>query len=391
MPTIDTIPITEFNEQWIEDSFGNEIEGVGDINKDGFNDFIITSLINFSNYKGYAYLFWGGDTISWKRSETFTSDTLFDFFGASAANIGDINKDGFDDIAISAIGTPDLDTGRVYIYYGGSSMDTIKDTTLYSGNSELAFGVIIKNTGDINNDGTVDFLVLAGESKIYFYLSMDTIKIFDGSKFGYGGYVNIETNCDINNDGISDFVIGNTNYKNSDSVMVGGSFIFIDKANNNLESKYKVGGENKWDEFSKIMSHADINGDGYDELIILAPSYPDYNNPTGKLYIYSYKKITALKEDNKSIPNDFNLYQNYPNPFNPSTVISYQLSVTSNIQLKVCDILGREITTLIDKEIPAGKHEIEFDASKFNLSSGIYFYQLRANGFVSTKKLVLLK
>ena len=70
-PTIDTIPIAEFNEQWIEDSFGNEIEGVGDINKDGFDDFIITSPINFSNYKGYAYLFWGGDTISWKRSQNF--------------------------------------------------------------------------------------------------------------------------------------------------------------------------------------------------------------------------------------------------------------------------------------------------------------------------------
>ena len=76
-PTIDTIPISEFNENWIQDNFGYDVEGVGDINKDGFDDFIITSPINWSTGMGYAYLFWGGDTISWNRSVTFTSKTLY--------------------------------------------------------------------------------------------------------------------------------------------------------------------------------------------------------------------------------------------------------------------------------------------------------------------------
>ena len=102
--------------------------------------------------------------------------------------------------------------------------------------------------------------------------------------------------------------------------------------------------------------------------------------------------VTSVKEETKFIiPNNFILYQNYPNPFNPSTVISYQLSVASDVKLNIYDILGRKITTLIDKTIPAGKHEIKFDASKYNLSSGVYFYQIKVGTFITTQKMVLLK
>ncbi|OGU77132.1 MAG: hypothetical protein A2W11_11295 [Ignavibacteria bacterium RBG_16_35_7] len=89
------------------------------------------------------------------------------------------------------------------------------------------------------------------------------------------------------------------------------------------------------------------------------------------------------------IPIRFALYQNFPNPFNPTTVISWQLPISGYVSLKVYDVLGNEITTLVNEEKPAGSNEIEFDAS--GLPSGIYFYKLQAGNFVETKKMILLK
>ncbi len=91
------------------------------------------------------------------------------------------------------------------------------------------------------------------------------------------------------------------------------------------------------------------------------------------------------------IPASFELKQNYPNPFNPETVISYKLSASSNVQLKVYDLLGKEIATLVNEFKPAGTYNSQFSIIKYQLPSGVYFYQLKADNFIQTKKMVLLK
>ncbi len=88
-------------------------------------------------------------------------------------------------------------------------------------------------------------------------------------------------------------------------------------------------------------------------------------------------------------PNEFYLYQNYPNPFNPSTSIQYAIGSRQFVTLKVFDLLGNEVSTLVNEEKPAGSYEIEFDAA--GLPSGIYFYYLNSGNFIETKKMVLLK
>ena len=89
---------------------------------------------------------------------------------------------------------------------------------------------------------------------------------------------------------------------------------------------------------------------------------------------------------------DFALMQNYPNPFNPSTVIKYQVAEGSHTTLKVYDVLGREVTTLVNEEQTAGEYEVEFLISKdLSLSSGFYFYQIRAGNFIQTRKMIYLK
>ncbi len=88
-------------------------------------------------------------------------------------------------------------------------------------------------------------------------------------------------------------------------------------------------------------------------------------------------------------PHEFALFQNYPNPFNPSTTIQYELPVNNNVTLSVYNVLGKEVATLVNGTIEAGVHSVQFNAA--NLSSGIYFYTLRAGNYVENKKMMLLK
>jgi hypothetical protein len=83
------------------------------------------------------------------------------------------------------------------------------------------------------------------------------------------------------------------------------------------------------------------------------------------------------------------LLQNYPNPFNPSTTIKYQIPELSFIILKVFDVLGNEIETLVDEEKTAGSYDVDFDA--VTLPSGTYFYRLQAGSYIETKKMILIK
>jgi len=97
--------------------------------------------------------------------------------------------------------------------------------------------------------------------------------------------------------------------------------------------------------------------------------------------------------DNSISVYKFELDQNYPNPFNPSTTISYQLPMSSKITLKVYNIVGDEVATLVNEEKSAGSYRVNFDASSYSggLSSGIYFYKLQAGPYSGTKEMILLK
>ncbi len=107
-------------------------------------------------------------------------------------------------------------------------------------------------------------------------------------------------------------------------------------------------------------------------------------------YDSSYNFIpTEVSESQAGRPFRFSLSQNYPNPFNPTTAISYELSANGYVSLKIFDVLGREIKTLVSERQTAGKHSVTLDAS--GLPSGVYFYRLQAGTYSETKKLLLLK
>jgi len=141
----------------------------------------------------------------------------------------------------------------------------------------------------------------------------------------------------------------------------------------------------QWENFSKLKSVFD----NYGNQIIYAWEVWEnsaWQNHVQLLFIYTL--VSSVEED---LLNGFNysLSQNHPNPFNPSTKISWQSPTGSHQTIKVFDVLGNEIATLIDEYKPAGSYEINFDASK--LSSGVYFYQLKAGNYLETKKMILLR
>ena len=100
--------------------------------------------------------------------------------------------------------------------------------------------------------------------------------------------------------------------------------------------------------------------------------------------------ITDAEESgDKTLPKEFNLYQNYPNPFNPTTTITFDLPKQSHVILKVYNILGQEVSTLINETKKSGSYKINFNASA--LSSGVYLYRIQTDDFTRSKKMILLK
>ncbi|MEO8447322.1 MAG: T9SS type A sorting domain-containing protein [bacterium] len=129
------------------------------------------------------------------------------------------------------------------------------------------------------------------------------------------------------------------------------------------------------------------------QQLATAPQTTSYfvpqNNTQWKTYSTTLSNVVSVNNYTETSPDKFNLQQNYPNPFNPETVINYELPVTDFVTLKVFDILGKEILTLVNQKQTAGAYSQKFNGS--NLPSGIYFYQLKTQGFSDTKRMVLVK
>ncbi len=111
--------------------------------------------------------------------------------------------------------------------------------------------------------------------------------------------------------------------------------------------------------------------------------------PASGYYAFKITPTTDIVESKTGIPNEFSLFQNYPNPFNPVTQISYALPEAGNVTLKVYDVLGREVVTLVDEFKEGGYYEATWDAT--NIPSGVYFYKLTVSSFTSVKKMILMR
>ncbi|MBU1116730.1 MAG: FG-GAP repeat protein [Bacteroidetes bacterium] len=390
---LDSIPDFSFEDIYIQDllSAGNG----GDINGDGYNDFVVVNPYNWSNGIGKVYLFLGGETIVDTPSVNFASEKLGDFFGYIADLEGDINGDGFNDLLVTApylAGAIDSTSNpKCYLYFGNTTIQSTFDFSFSIGFSEN-----IRIIGDGNNDGFDDFITSEGTSnpKLYFgsedfstskYLEFSAYSDIDNFGVGFSGI------GDINNDGFDDFAINIKNFINDQNIMVSKLNIYLGGSVIDTIPDFSLEGETKWAEFGRIVGKCgDLNGDGYDEFYVLAPNYPDYENPLGKVYIYSMKKFLVSVEDGKSkLPQSFKLCHNYPNPFNPSTTINYQIPKNGFVNLVVYNTLAQEVAELVNEHQTSGKYSVLFNAT--GLSSGVYFYKIESGSFTKVNKMLLLR
>ncbi|MEK7263879.1 MAG: T9SS type A sorting domain-containing protein [Bacteroidota bacterium] len=235
---------------------------------------------------------------------------------------------------------------------------------------------------DIDADGDYDLFVGKPNGTIAFYRNIGNASSFQ-PVLENSSYQNIDVGenakpqfLDFDNDEDKDLFIGNTSgslyYFENIGTMTNPQFILSDA---------HFAQTDKASEFDPALVDFDDDND-FDVFL---------GNAHGGVQLYENKKFSiAVNENLTHSSKHFSLAQNYPNPFNPKTAIGFSLLAVSNVTLKVYDITGKEVATLLNSvPLNSGSHQIQFDGS--NLTSGIYFYQLSVNGYSATKKFIILK
>jgi hypothetical protein len=197
--------------------------------------------------------------------------------------------------------------------------------------------------------------------------------------------------------------VGNIKLDRYDNIYVAGTGNYQTTGDDFATIKYSPPGVQQW-----VMTYTGIitNGNEGATDILIDTSLNVYvvgSSPNGisigtAAVTIKYDQIVGIASNNGEVPQEFKLYQNYPNPFNPVTKIKFDIPAvgvqyTEPLRLVIYDILGREVTVLVDEELKPGTYEVEWSAvgGGSNYSSGVYFYKIEAGSFVNTKKMVLVK
>lgn len=423
----------------------------GDFDKDGYTDFFVPNEISndvrvFINDKSGGYSDFtvfpieGGLRPSTNEGADFNLDGLMDIAVGNSANslvtvflgdrtggftsiknyvaglqvrglmVIDVNGDGFMDIV-----TTNRQASNITILTNnGNGTFSPSDTIEAGGEGETTC-----SAADVNGDGIIDLFVGALSSGEIILLLGDGKGSFNFySKVSVTGSPWFTCAGDINKDGIADILSANSSH---DRLAV----ITCDSASNLSEPVYYSTGD-----FPLSIDMGDIDGDGDLDVVTSNYSSADYtlyeNDGTGVLInrrdllasaagscsvfhdrdndgdldmtgvdeeddlliLFENKKTTSTDKESKP-PEGFYLAQNYPNPFNPETRIRYKISGYTYVTIKVTNLLGQEVVTVVDEEKTAGEHEVMFNSE--GLSGGVYFYRISAGEFTETKKMVLLK
>ncbi len=274
-----------FDGQNTGDRFGESIATAGDVNNDGYDDFLMCAPQNDMNgsNSGAVYLYLGSPDIGSAPSLTFYGEGVNSYFGVCAATAGDVNNDGNDDIIIGASGS-DI-TGKAFVYFGSAVMDNVPDIIMTGGVNEN-FGFSVSTAGDFNNDGFDDVLVGArytngNTGSCFLYLGgspMDAIADLtmtgETPESYFGG--SAAAVKDMNNDGYDDFMIGAYGYNS----FIGRAYLYFGSAviNNSVDMTFQgsteVWGGSTQSAFGiSVSSAGDVNGDTYPDLIIGGDRY----------------------------------------------------------------------------------------------------------------------
>ena len=288
MPSVAATTITEPDE-----ALGTSVNDLGDVNGDGFAD-VIVGVPGYDSAAGQALIFHGSASgLAATADATLVGETEGDRFGHAVSGAGDVNGDGFKDVLIGAYDYDSTALGRVYVYEGSSSgVGTTASQTLTGSDANGNLGYAVSGCGDINGDGYDD--VMAGASgyststgKVYFYngSSAGTSSVPTGSLTGagtnYGFGRALSRAGDVNNDGYDDVVIGAPSYNSR----AGRAYVYHGSSSGiaATASLTLTGSTTSVAVGASVSSASDVNNDGYDDIIVGSPGY---NSGFGRAYVY---------------------------------------------------------------------------------------------------------
>jgi hypothetical protein len=283
------------------DFFGESVAGGGDVNGDGFDDFVVGAHFNSAggSLAGRAYVFFGGPGADEVPDVILTGEAAVDLFGVSVAIPGDVNGDGYADVLVGAENNTagGTEAGRAYLFFGGPAMDTVADL-VFTGGTNDHLGVSVSGAGDFNKDGFDDIILGAapgtsagdppGSALIYLGgLTPDNVADFtfngevDADNFG----VSVSEAGDLNADGFDDVIVGAAGYDSS-GFNRGRAYVYYG-ASMVVSLPLILTGEAGGSSFGAAVSEAgDVNGDGYDDVVVGAPTMTQTLPAQGRAYVY---------------------------------------------------------------------------------------------------------
>ncbi len=285
----------------VGDRFGYSIATAGDVNGDGYDD-VLVGAYGFPNWtqRGKVYLYLGSPSgLSSTPDWTATGENTGDLFGLPAVAAGDVNGDGYGDVLIGASHYPSGDIrGKAYLYLGSSSgLSSSPAWTATGENSDDTFSFSMSTAGDVNGDGYADVLIGgytypagAERGKVYLYLGSpsglpptpDWTETGENASEWFG--VSVTTAGDVNGDGYSDILIGAPAYPNG--LWQGKVYLHLGSSSGlSPAPDWTIVGENAGDALGRVSLAGDVNGDGYADVLIGAPHYPG-GTYRGKTYLY---------------------------------------------------------------------------------------------------------
>ncbi|MCY7363599.1 MAG: integrin alpha, partial [Ignavibacteria bacterium] len=271
-------------------SFGTSVSKAGDINGDGYSD-IIVGAPNINTFTGKVYVYYGNSVIDNTADFTFSGEATGSYFGISVANAGDIDGDSYSDLIIGA-----SNKVKAYVFRGGPGMDNIPDKIFNGEDIGDRFGYSVSSAGDINGDGISDLIVGDylndnngnNSGRAYVYINSNTGNDIEDITFiNPTGITNeafgfqVASAGDVNGDGYKDIIVGAAFATVNDT---GKAYIYYGGVYTDGTPDVTLKGEVSSSSFGYSVSGAgDINGDGYDDVIVGAYNY---NASTGRVYIY---------------------------------------------------------------------------------------------------------
>lgn len=297
---------TSSGDNQAEAIFGVPFESAGDVNGDGYDDLIVGAYLFDTDVvdAGRAYLYLGGvNGLSTDPVWTSSGDNHEeDFFGSEVSAVGDINNDGYDDVAIGAYSTNSR--GKVFLFLGDSSGLSATPIWTSSGDDQVNafFGFSISGAGDTNSDGYDDVIIGAYGNdtfvgKVFLYLGSSSGlsvvpawtssgDVQEGASFG----IQVGSAGDVNNDGYNDVLVGAPGYVLNESVLgAGKAYLYLGSSSGlAIMPSWISSGDNQADaNFGERLSAAgDVNKDGYDDFLVSAFVYDTIYEDAGRVYLY---------------------------------------------------------------------------------------------------------